>query len=95
MFYWDLLSDCRAHFLLFLFVWSRNFAKAWLLFLQALNDYSEHLRKRIELFGENTAAAKSDADLSLLLKRQPGYPEWVFEVGFNPGLRGGFRFFPR
>jgi hypothetical protein len=21
------------------------------------------------------------------------YPEWVYEVGFNPGLRSGFRFF--
>lgn len=24
---------------------------------------------------------------------QPEFPEWVYEVGFNPGLRSGFRFF--
>ncbi|HEX4044550.1 MAG TPA: hypothetical protein VHZ76_02660 [Gammaproteobacteria bacterium] len=24
---------------------------------------------------------------------QRHYPEWVYEIGFNPGLRGGFRFF--
>ncbi len=71
----------------------QEFCEGVVAVLHALNEYSSHLRKRIELFSENTAAAKSDADLSLLLKRQAGYPEWVFEVGFNPGLRGGFRFF--
>ncbi len=25
--------------------------------------------------------------------QQTMYPEWVYEVGFNPGLRSGFRFF--
>jgi hypothetical protein len=28
-----------------------------------------------------------------LSDRQGMYPEWVYEVGFNPGLRSGFRFF--
>jgi len=71
----------------------QEFCEGVVAVLQTLHEYSEELRKRIDLFGENTAAAKSDTDLSLLLKRQPGYPDWVFEVGFNPGLRGGFRFF--
>lgn len=30
---------------------------------------------------------------SALQSQQGVYPEWVYEVGFNPGLRGGFRFF--
>jgi hypothetical protein len=28
-----------------------------------------------------------------LIEKISGYPEWVFRIGFNPGLRAGYRFF--
>lgn len=28
-----------------------------------------------------------------LIEKISGYPEWVFKIGFNPGLRAGYRFF--
>lgn len=36
--------------------------------------------------------AVSNLEKVLTLKNSH-YPEWVFDVGFNPGLRAGFRFF--
>lgn len=48
--------------------------------LSDLNSYQEILDKKIVI--EN-----------ILQNKQGIYPEWVYEVGFNPGLRSGLRFF--
>ena len=37
--------------------------------------------------------AKKTKIEAVLAAKQSLYPEWVYEVGFNPGLRSGFRFF--
>lgn len=50
--------------------------------LKALSDYSDALAEHIFQRQQN-------------LPRFPfvAFPEWVYEAGFNPGLRSGFRFF--
>lgn len=48
--------------------------------LKNLHEYSRHM------------AIVKKINLEKALIFSP-YPEWVYETGFNPGLRGGFRFF--
>ena len=45
---------------------------------------------------ENDDAKLSENKIAMeesLQIQYAGYPEWVYEVGFNPGLRSGFRFY--
>lgn len=48
--------------------------------LKKLHEYSRHL----------VTVEKINLENALIFSP---YPEWVYETGFNPGLRGGFRFF--
>lgn len=48
--------------------------------LKCLHEYSIDLSPEKKINLEN----------SLI---NPPYPEWIYEIGFNPGLRSGFRFF--
>jgi len=40
-----------------------------------------------------TDTTKADKLQRICIMRKPFYPEWVFNAGFNPGLRSGARFF--
>lgn len=63
--------------------------------LSALIDYSSTLAPVFLHHSDATDlldSKKIDIEKSLLTQ-QGMYPEWVYEAGFNPGLRAGFRFF--
>lgn len=60
--------------------------------LQSFSAYSQQLSSQLSGV-EHAAAAAKTSELSLFWKQQNNYPEWVYEIGFNPGLRSGFRFF--
>jgi hypothetical protein len=60
--------------------------------LQSFSAYSKQLSSQLSS-SDHTAAVIKTGDLSLFWKQQNHYPEWVYEIGFNPGLRSGFRFF--
>lgn len=49
------------------------------------------VRPLLEALSEDKLDTKSV--MSNLLEMISGYPEWVYRLGFNPGLRAGFRFF--
>lgn len=48
------------------------------------------LKNLYEYACDLTASKKRNLENALIF---PPYPTWVYESGFNPGLRGGFRFF--
>jgi len=63
--------------------------------LRAVADYSTAL---INVFltphqDPNALTQKRENIEKILLSSSNNFPEWVYEVGFNPGLRSGFRFF--
>lgn len=57
--------------------------------------FLRHARDNKKLSAEEEQAIlKQENALEVALQVGRGnYPEWVYEVGFNPGLRSGFRFF--
>lgn len=56
-----------------------------------LNILSEHLKQSSQ---DCTALKKQKENIAMIFQKQQAlYPEWVYEAGFNPGLRSGFRFF--
>lgn len=63
--------------------------------LQAINGYSKQYRELVIKQDNNAGMLEQDKTrIEEALQTQYGlYPEWVYEFGFNPGLRGGFRFF--
>jgi len=64
--------------------------------LKALIDYSHvltHFFLQTESITKREVEEKKLAIENILQTSQDSYPEWVYEVGFNPGLRAGFRFF--
>ncbi len=65
----------------------REFSQGLLPLLQAMMDYCKawSLSHDHHFLDEKIAAALQAEDNH--------YPEWVYEVGFNPGLRSGSRFF--
>ncbi len=70
-----------------------EFSKSMRLVLQELAEY---LRVQIIFCTENNAEhllEKKIALEKLLLSGWKIYPEWIYQRGFNPGLRAGFRFF--
>lgn len=82
---------------------AKEFSRSVIPILQILNAYSQVLTKgflrqegsQTELSYElENEIAKEKDHLEMILQASSGnYPEWVYEVGFNPGLRAGFRFF--
>jgi hypothetical protein len=60
--------------------------------LPALNLLADCMQQFISEFGN--FHAHEFCQIELQLQKEPiTYPEWVYETGFNPGLRSGFRFF--
>jgi hypothetical protein len=65
--------------------------------LPAFNAFDDYFKTLINVaVGSENKKKLSQKILAIenVLQRQSGaYPEWVYEVGFNRGLRAGFRFF--
>lgn len=62
--------------------------------VRLLIDYSQVLTNSFLGHTQETERIKTKLAIEDALQNQhSAYPEWVYEVGFNPGLRGGFRFF--
>jgi hypothetical protein len=72
-----------------------EFQKKLLPVLQALSGYMQTIIEKFLHKGiTDTKVTEIRLRLEQTLRTRPGtYPEWVYEVGFNPGLRSGFRFF--
>lgn len=63
--------------------------------LQSLTDFSPSMIQFF-LFETNDVnlLRRKKSHVEFILETHQGlYPEWVYEPGFNPGLRSGFRFF--
>lgn len=61
--------------------------------LDELIAYSEELVKSFKNHDQHFLTKKK-LEMNIALETQSGaYPKWVYEPGFNPGLRSGFRFF--
>lgn len=60
--------------------------------LENLSDYSNMLTKG---FLDNVVPKAELFEKKIRIYRRflQNYPEWVYEIGFNPGLRSGLRFF--
>jgi hypothetical protein len=62
--------------------------------LQALIDYSQVFSKSFMHRTHRELLVNKKWQIEVALSNRQGmYPEWVYEVGFNPGLRSGYRFF--
>jgi len=72
--------------------WEVEFSKGILPILSSLNEYSKSLSENINnsIVSENKIMEKRINVENALLKM---YPSWIYETGFNRGLRSGFRFF--
>lgn len=62
--------------------------------LQALLGYSREF-SRAFVYRNNTGPLEvKNVEIEAALDVRLGvYPEWIYEVGFNPGLRSGYRYF--
>jgi len=64
--------------------------------LPVLQQVADYLETSILHFSEKEYSQEwfeKKINLEKMLSKKIAYPEWVFATGFNPGLRGGFRFF--
>lgn len=72
----------------------QEFKVGFLPVLNALIDYSRTISTVVndgQL--EHTQLHRAKIQLENALQERNGYPEWVYEFGFNPGLRSGYRYF--
>lgn len=72
----------------------KMFRKGVLELLEKLSQFSETLT---QYFLQDDSVKKTLQQKKIALEEalvsMDVYPEWVYELGFNPGLRAGFRFF--
>lgn len=63
--------------------------------LGGLKEYMRAIAARVEKYHQpDTRVEVAASRIELMLSGgQSAYPEWVYDAGFNPGLRAGFRFF--
>lgn len=71
----------------------KEFRSGLLSLLEALEGYSREMRVYMGRSEFNHSEADKLRVEKALQATVSGYPEWVFAMGFNPGLRSGFRFF--
>lgn len=73
----------------------KELASGLLPVIKSLIEYSQALQGYIDKQSarEDILSSKASDIERVMQGEQSLYPEWVFETGFNPGLRGGFRFF--
>lgn len=72
-----------------------EFSRGLVPVLSALADYSHTFSECFLRRGyDHKLLDKKKYQLEIALQTQQGiYPEWVHEIGFNPGLRAGYRFY--
>lgn len=71
---------------------AQEFSKGVVSLLKILSEYSEIIAE--QFLTRSTNQIISTKSIKKILQAQESlYPEWVYETGFNPGLRSGFRFF--
>jgi len=72
-----------------------EFSRGMLPLMEALISYSQSLQQSFVSHPHNwQALGEKKGQIEKILSSRPNYyPEWVYEVGFNPALRAGFRFF--
>lgn len=62
--------------------------------LEALMDYSKMFTHHFLQHSNNRLLVEKKWEIEAALSTRRGmYPEWVYEIGFNPGLRSGYRYF--
>ena len=72
----------------------REFRLGLLPILHALNAYLETIP--LVLAHPHQAALLKEKKIDIqktLIEKKGHYPEWVYAIGFNPGLRAGYRYF--
>jgi hypothetical protein len=70
-----------------------EFSKGVLPILNSMQAYSQALIEKIVDESSELYLEKRVEIENALQTQQGSYPEWVYEVGFNQGLRSGLRFF--
>ncbi len=97
-----IIGLCCVRFI-FPFRLEQEFRHGIIPILQVLTSYAESLVSYFQQL-ENNSPEQIEKNRAHLLSQQAAveiallrngglYPEWVYEVGFNPGLRSGLRFF--
>lgn len=72
----------------------KEFSAGVIPILRSFILYSQALTKNLLFFNFKSAIMLEKVQVEVALQDQQAmYPEWVYEVGFNRGLRSGFRFF--
>jgi hypothetical protein len=72
----------------------KEFSAGVLPILRSFKQYSQALSKNLLFFNFKSGIMLEKVQVEVALQDQQAmYPEWVYEVGFNRGLRSGFRFF--
>ncbi|OGT62335.1 MAG: hypothetical protein A3E85_03745 [Gammaproteobacteria bacterium RIFCSPHIGHO2_12_FULL_45_12] len=62
--------------------------------LRSIHDYGSVLAEKLVRHASEREVRQQQMNLDRLLCLREGcYPEWVYDAGFNPGLRSGYRFF--
>jgi hypothetical protein len=61
--------------------------------LSVIKDYSFAMKYKYEANSEADTLYQKKYKIINILQSTTQYPEWVFDFGFNPGLRAGYRFF--
>ncbi|HLB41462.1 MAG TPA: hypothetical protein VJN02_01180 [Gammaproteobacteria bacterium] len=72
---------------------TQEFRKEIISVLQSLATYLEALSTNFLSRNNREGLFEKKLVLEKFLSKRKIYPEWVFNAGFNPGLRAGFRFF--
>jgi|GEM_PF-1322617 hypothetical protein len=74
---------------------NEEFTKGIIPILNALNSYSQVMKDSIQGVGRlDEGIIRKKLEVENTLQTQHGmYPEWVYETGFNRGVRAGLRFF--
>lgn len=73
---------------------AKKFSKAILPAITALREYTQVLKSDLLLEERSALLPEKKLQLQKALTLKSGmYPEWVFNSGFNPGLRSGIRSF--
>jgi len=91
---WGVLIGIFFNHFFFPISLSKAFGEGVVPVLKALQLFAIDFQKKLEQ-GEkkiNLAIVRTQIEKTLL-SQQSGYPEWVFESGFNPGLRSSWRYF--
>lgn len=72
----------------------KEFSAGVIPILDSLREYTNALAACFVSFEQTHGMGEYKQKVEMTLQSQQGmYPEWVYEVGFNRGLRSGFRFF--